>query len=132
MNYLGVKLDNKHSFVESIWQVVNKAAEVTASLSRIMINVRGTRTCMLRQLMHTAEFITLVDGEIWIDTFWVKKSHIAEVQGREAFRMVCSYRMVSEHALLVVTIWIKTFHIKRKSCLIQKRFEGKHNGASVN
>ena len=104
VRYLGVSLDNKLTFREHLTIVTEKAAAVTSSLSRLMANTTGPRPCKRRLLMRAAEAVMLYGAEVWADALRkdVHRKRLAAVQRRAALRIACSYRTVSEPAILVV------------------------------
>ena len=104
IRYLGVMLDTKLTFWDQIRKGADKAAEVTASLSRMMANIGGPRPCVRRLLLRTAESIMLYGAEIWADAMRYEKyrKRLSAVQRRGALRVTSSYRTVSEPAVLVI------------------------------
>ena len=104
VKYLGVTLDNKLTFGEHIRKAADRAAAVIAALSKVMANTTGPRPCKRRLLMRTAESIMLYGAEVWAGALRrdVHRRRLAAVQRRAALRIACSYRTVSEPAVLVV------------------------------
>ncbi|XP_035736360.1 uncharacterized protein LOC118447919 [Vespa mandarinia] len=98
-------LDSKLNFGEHIIRAVDKVAKVVASLGTLIVNINGPRPCMRRLLMRTAEAVMLYDAEVWTEVLRHEKYRkcIAAVQRRGALRIACSYRTVTESAVLVVT-----------------------------
>ena len=104
IRYLGVMLDTKLTFWDQIRKGVDKAAEVTASLSRMVANIGGPLPSVRRLLLRTAESIMLYGAEIWADAMRYEKyrKRLSAVQRRGALRVTSSYRTVSEPAVLVI------------------------------
>ena len=104
VKYLGVTLDNKLTFREHLRTVTDKAAIVTSALSRLMANTTGPRPCKRRLLMRAAEAVMLYGAEVWAGALRkeVHRERLGRVQRRGALRIACSYRTVSEPAILVV------------------------------
>ena len=59
VKYLGVMLDTKFTFWEQIRRGADYAAEVTASLSRVITNIGGPQPCVRRLLLRATESIML-------------------------------------------------------------------------
>ncbi|XP_035739239.1 uncharacterized protein LOC118449124 [Vespa mandarinia] len=97
-------LDSKLNYGEHIIRVADKAVKVVASRGTLMANVNGPRPCMRRLLMRAAEAVMLYGAEVLVDALRKEKyrKRIAAVQRRGTLRIACSYRMVSEPAVLVV------------------------------
>ena len=97
-------LDTKLTFWDQIRKGADKAAAVTASLSRMLANIGGPRPCVRRSLFRTAESIMLYGAEIWAHAMrYVKyRKLLSAVQRRGALRVTSSYRPVSEPAVLVI------------------------------
>lgn len=104
VKYLGVMFDSKLNYEEHIIRAADKAAKVKASLGTLMANVNGPRPCMRRLLMRAAEAVMLYGAKVWVEALQHDKyrKRIAAVQRRGALRITCSYRTVSEPAVLVV------------------------------
>lgn len=104
VKYLGVVLDNKLTFGEHVRRAADKAAAVTTALSRVMANTIGPWQSKRRLLMRTAESIMLYGAEVWADALRCElyRKRMAAVQRRGALRVACSYRTVSEPAVLVI------------------------------
>lgn len=104
IKYLGLMIDTKLTFWEQIKRAADKAATVTTVLSRFMANTGGPRPGRRRLLMTVAQSVMLYGAEIWADALNVDKyrKRLAAVQRRGALRVACSYRTVSEPAVLVV------------------------------
>lgn len=105
IKYLGLMIDTKLTFWEQIKRAADKDATVTTALSRFMANTGGPRPGRHRLLMTVAQSVMLYGAEIWADALNVDKykKRLAAVQRRGALRVACSYRTVSEPAVLVVT-----------------------------
>ncbi|KAG8229087.1 hypothetical protein J437_LFUL010770 [Ladona fulva] len=102
--YLGVEFDSKLTFWPQIKNSSDKAAATTVSLSRLMANVGSPKQCKRKLLMAVVESQLLYGVEIWasaLNTAKYRKS-ITVVQRRGALRVACSYRTVSEAAVLVI------------------------------
>ncbi|XP_035736364.1 uncharacterized protein LOC118447924 [Vespa mandarinia] len=97
-------LVNKLNYGVHIIRGDDKAAKVVASLGLLMANVNGPRPCMRRLLMRAAEAVMLYGAEVWAEALRKQKysKRIAAVQRRGALRIACSYRTVSEPAVLVL------------------------------
>ncbi|XP_035723738.1 uncharacterized protein LOC118442354 [Vespa mandarinia] len=97
-------LDKNLNYGEHILRAADKTAKVVASLGTLMANVNGPRPCRRRLLMRAAETVMLYGAEVWAETLQKEKyrKRIAAVQRRGALRIACSYRTVSEPAVLVV------------------------------
>lgn len=104
VKYLGVRLDTKLTYWQHIKFASERAAKVTASLSRLMANVGGPIASKRKLLMAITHSILLYGCEIWADALKQEKyrKQMSAVQRRGALRVVSSYRTVSEPAVLVV------------------------------
>ncbi|BET02091.1 Reverse transcriptase (RNA-dependent DNA polymerase) [Nesidiocoris tenuis] len=104
VRYLGVILDPKLTFWAHIERVADKGARMVADLSRLMANTRGPKSSKRRLLMSTVNSVLLYGAEIWADSLRYEKyrKRIAAVQRRGALRVACSYRTVSEPAVLLI------------------------------
>ncbi|XP_033214052.1 uncharacterized protein LOC117171108 [Belonocnema kinseyi] len=104
IRHLGIWIDNRLSFGEQVKQAANKAAVVTTSLSRLMVNINGPRPSKRRLLMSVTQSIMLYGAEIWADALKKKTNsrRLAAVQQKGALRIAFSYRTVSEPAILVI------------------------------
>lgn len=104
VKYLGVNLDCRLTFWDEIQKRADKAATMTARLSRVMANLGGPRSSKRRLLMRTAECVMLYGAEIWAEALQHRKyrKRLSDVQRRAALRIACSYRTVSEPAVLVI------------------------------
>lgn len=102
--YLGVTIDTKLTFWEHIRRASDKAASVTAALSRLMANTSGPRASKRRLLISVTESILLYGAEIWAEALEKVKyrKRMAAVQRRGALRVACAYRTVSEPAVLAI------------------------------
>lgn len=91
--YLGVTLDTKLTYWAHIKRAVDKAAERTKALSRLMANVGGPKPGKRRLLMSTTHSILLYGAEIWAEALQVRKHRkcMAAVQRRGALRIACTY-----------------------------------------
>ncbi|KAG8222055.1 hypothetical protein J437_LFUL000499 [Ladona fulva] len=101
--YLGVVFDSKLTFWPQIKKSSDKAAATTVSLSRLMANVGGPKQCKRKLLMAMVESQLLYGAEIWASALNTAKyrKRITVVQRRGALRVACSYRTVSEAAVLL-------------------------------
>lgn len=104
VKYLGVHLDTKLSYWVHIKQAVEKATKVVGALSRLMANVGGPAASKRKLLMTALHAVLLYGCEVWADALKIEKyrKQMAAVQRRAALRVACSYRTVSEPAILVV------------------------------
>lgn len=102
--YLGVTLDTKLKYGAHLKTVAKKALTRVNDLGRLMANVRGPRPATRRLLMATTHSILLYGAEVWADVMKFKKYRkcVTAVQRRGALRIACSYRTVSEAAVLVI------------------------------
>lgn len=127
--YLGVIIDTKLNFWEQIKRASDKAASVTAALSRLMTNTNGPRPSKRRLLMTVTESMLLYGAEIWADALRKEKyrKRMASVQRRGALRVACAYRTVSEPAVLVIAgvTPISLLANERKRIFERKRVVGK-------
>lgn len=104
VKYLGVLLDTRLNFWEHTRRAADKAATVTASLSRLMANTHGPKSSKRRLLMSTVHSILLYGAETWAGATENKtfRKRISAVQRRGALRVTCAYRTVSEPAVMVI------------------------------
>ena len=104
VKYLGVMLHTWLAVWEQIRRRADKAAEVTASLSRVMANIGGPWPRMKRLFLRAAESIMLYGAEVWADSTRYEKyrKRLAAVQRRGALRVAFLYPTVSEAAVLVI------------------------------
>lgn len=103
VKYLGLQIDCRMRFKNHLEAVCAKAARVTTSLSKLMINVGGPSASRRRLLMSVVESVLLYGAEIW--TGRVRKSSLGgmrAVQRRMALRICSAYRTVSGPAALVI------------------------------
>ncbi|XP_035742248.1 uncharacterized protein LOC118450545 [Vespa mandarinia] len=102
--YLGFMLDNKLNYGEHIIMAADTAAKVVASMGILMAKIKGPRPCMRRLLMHAAEAVMLYGAKVCAEPLQKEeyRKRITAVQKRGNLRIACSYRMVSESAVLVV------------------------------
>ena len=77
---------------------------MTASLSRVMANIGGSRPCVRCLLLRAAESIMLYGAEVGADSmrYEMYRKRLAAVQRRGALRVACSYGTFSEAAILVI------------------------------
>ncbi|XP_035739227.1 uncharacterized protein LOC118449114 [Vespa mandarinia] len=103
VTYLGRMLDKNLNYGEHSLRAAD-AAKVLSSLSTVMANVNGRRSCRTRLLMRAAEAVMLYSAEVWAEALQKEKyrKRIAAAQRRGALRIACSYRTVSEPAVLVI------------------------------
>ena len=104
IKYLGVTIDTKLTFWDHISKMTEKAAKITAALSRLMANTKGPSECKRRLLMTTVHSILLYGAEIWARSLTMGKyrRRLEAVQRRGALRIACSYRTVSHPAVILV------------------------------
>lgn len=124
--YLGVTLDVRLSFWQHIKNVANRAAVATNNLSRLMANTGGPSPSKRRLLMTVIHSILLYGSEIWADALnraYCRK-HIVAVQRRGALRVACSYRTVSEVAVLVIANVIPIDLLAQERKSIHSRAQG--------
>jgi len=102
--YLGIQIDRRLNFNEHIHKTCIKAAEKTASLSRLMTNIRGPLASKRRLIMRVAESIVMYGAEIYAGATNKRKNRVkmGHVQRQGALRISSAYRTVSEPAILVV------------------------------
>ncbi|XP_035724081.1 uncharacterized protein LOC118442502 [Vespa mandarinia] len=135
VKYFGVMLNNKLNYGEHINRAADKAAKVVASLGMLMANVNGPRPCMRRLLMRAAEVVMLYGAEVWAETLRKQKyrKRIAAVQRRGDHQIACSYRKVSEPAVLVVAgvIPIDLLAQERKFVYQQRCILGKERASRL-
>lgn len=69
-----------------------------------MFNTVGPRYAKRRVLLGVVHFILLYGSEVWADQLRYKrfKQKLSSVQKRAALRVACSYRTVSEAAILIL------------------------------
>lgn len=105
LKYLGVRLDNKLTYWAQIQHAAEKAAKITASLSRLMANIGGPLSSRRKLLMDITLSILLYGSEVWADTLHVesRRKVLARVQRTAALRVASAYRTVSEAAVLVIS-----------------------------
>ena len=103
--YLGVTIDTKLKFTEHIRKATEKASLRVGQLSRLMANTHGPKPMIRRLLMSTIHSILLYGAEVWADALRVNRRRVcmAAVQRRGALRIACSYRTVSEAAVVVIS-----------------------------
>ena len=106
IKYLGILLVTKLTLWSQIKLVADKAATVTAALSRIMANISGPKPSKRRLLISVTHLILLYGEEIWADALKLEKYRrsMSAVQWSGALRVACSYRMVSESLVLVLSL----------------------------
>lgn len=104
IRYLGVMIDSKLTFWSQIRAASDRAAKVTAALSRLMPNIDGPSQCKRRAMMSVVHSILLYGAEIWADALKMEtyRRRMASVQRQSALRITSGYRTVSEAAILVV------------------------------
>ena len=104
VKYLELWLDNKLSFYEYIRQTSEKTSKVAATLSWLMANVSGPKLSRRRPLMSAVHSILLYGTEVWAEALNVEfhQKKPGAVQRGCALRIACSYRTVSEEAVLVI------------------------------
>ncbi|XP_035725540.1 uncharacterized protein LOC118443128 [Vespa mandarinia] len=117
------------NYVKHKIRAAYKAAKVVASLGMLMANVDSPQPRMRALLMRAAEAVMLYGAEVWAEALRKQKyrKRIAAVQRRGALRIACSYRTVSEPAVLVVA-WIIPIDLlaqERKFVFQQRCFVGK-------
>ena len=128
LKYLGVLLDTKLTFKAQILRSTEKAARLTAALSRLMRNTCGPKTGKRRLLMSVTHSILLYGAEVWADC--IKKvtyaSKLTSVQRQGALRISCAYRTVSLEAALVIAgvIPIDLLALERQYIYLNKEREG--------
>lgn len=105
LRYLGLQIDEKLTFREHLDKTADKAGNVVAALSRIMLNTSGPRYAKRRLLLSTVHSIMLYGSEIWADRLSHEsyRRKLATIQRRAALRVTSSYRTVSEAAVLVIS-----------------------------
>lgn len=125
VNYLGIRLDNKLSYWAQIKYAAIKAAQATASLSRLMANVGGPVHCKRKLLMSTTQSILLYGCELWADALKAeyRRKVLSSVQRTAALRVASAYRTVSEVAVLVIsgTTPIDLLAYERKKIWVLKK-----------
>ena len=104
VKYLRLWLDNKVGFVEHIRQACEKATRVAATLSWLMVNVGGLKPSRRRLLISVVHSILLYGAEVWAENLvvYIHRKKPGAVQRRCALRVACSYRTVSDEAVLVI------------------------------
>lgn len=119
VKHLGITLDTKLTYWQHVKQAADKAAIKTNALARLMANIKGPASSKRKLLMDTTQSIMLYGAEIWADAMKIEKyrKRIAAVQRRGALRVACSYRTVSEPAVMVIAgvIPIDLLALERKS-----------------
>ncbi|XP_046829264.1 uncharacterized protein LOC124428804 [Vespa crabro] len=128
-------LDYKLNFGEHIIRTADKAAKVVASLDTLMANVNGPRPYIRGLLMRAAEAVMLYGVEVWAEALQHEKyrKRMATVQRRVALRIACSYRTVSEPAVLVLArvIPIDLLSQERQFVHQQKSVLGKEEASRI-
>lgn len=105
VNYLGIRLDTKLTFSCHIQHSINKAAEITANLSRLMANVGGPLAKRRKLLMEACNSILLYGCEIWGTSLRARTRarRLISVQTTAALRVTSAYRTVSAAAVQVIS-----------------------------
>lgn len=129
VKYLGMRIDTKLTYWCQIQHAADKAAKVTTALSRLMGNIRGPGQNKRRLLMSVTHSIMLYGCEVWADALRIEKyrKRMAAVQRRGALRVTCSYRTVSEPAVLVIAgiVPIDLMALERRDMYNVKETAGK-------
>ncbi|XP_033229770.1 uncharacterized protein LOC117181319 [Belonocnema kinseyi] len=104
VKHLGIYMDTKLTLWEHIQKAADKVVKTTTGLSRLMANVGGPKPSKRRLLMSVTTSILLYGTEIWADALRIDKyrRRMAGVQRLGVQRVACSYRTVSEPAVLVI------------------------------
>lgn len=104
VNYLGVRLDPKLTYMNQIRHATTKAAKITGQLSRLMANVGGPLPSKRKLLMESCTSILLYGSEIWADTLETRSraKTLLSVQRLAALRVTSAYRTVSAPSVLVI------------------------------
>lgn len=104
VNYLGIRLDSKLTYSNQIQYATNKAAKITAQLSRLMANIGGPLPKKRKLLMEASNSILFYGCEIWGEKMKVKKraNALLAVQRTAALRITSAYRTVSGAAVLLI------------------------------
>ena len=104
VKYLGLWLYNKLSFYEHIRQTSEKVSKVAATLSWLMAKVGGPKPSRRRLVMSVVHSILLYGTEVCVEAIDVEfyRNKLGAVQRRCAIRIACSYRTVSEKAVLEI------------------------------
>ncbi|XP_033212109.1 uncharacterized protein LOC117169713 [Belonocnema kinseyi] len=102
VKHLGIHMNTKLTFWEHIRKAADKAVKTTTGLSRLMANVGGPKPSKRCLLMSVTTSILLYGAKIWADALRIDKyrRRMAGVQRLGAQRIACSYRTVSEPAVL--------------------------------
>lgn len=128
IKYLGIRLDSRLTFKDQLELATRKAAQTTASLSRLMANIGGPSYSKRKLIMATTQSILLYGCEIWADALRAdyRRNMLAKVQRSAALRIASAYRTVSEPAVLVITgtIPIDLLVEERKAFWIERRQMG--------
>lgn len=105
VRYLGVTLDEWGSYGHHVKNVVNKAENRTAILSRMMPNIGGPVSGKREVLCGVIHSIILYGAPIWRKACEIKKynSMLAGAQRKVLLRVASAYRTVSIAAIQVIT-----------------------------
>lgn len=135
IKYLGLKLDSRLNFNDQLEQATTKAAQATASLSRLMANVGGPISSKRKLIMATTQSILLYGCEIWADALKAeyRRNMLAKVQRTAALRVASAYRTVSGPAVMVIsgTIPIDLLVEERNALWQERRQAGRVSGETA-
>ena len=93
VKYLGEKVDREVTHWPHISDAADKAAKMTAALSRLMPNTNGPKANKRRILMSVTHSIMLYGSEVWAEALNAEKyrKKMASVQWWGAMRMASAY-----------------------------------------
>lgn len=104
IKYLGIYLDKNLRFKEHIKQIGKKAEQIAMSLSRIMPNMEGPKSCKRRTIATTINSTILYGAPIWEEAlkFESNRRQLKSVHRRAILRVISGYRTISYEAGAVI------------------------------
>lgn len=103
--YLGVHLQRHLSGTQHVKKVAKKAADVAASIARILPRTYGATEAQRRVLATAAESVALYAAPIWSEMalkYQINRDSLTKAQRICKIRIARSYRTVSTAAVLVL------------------------------
>lgn len=104
LKYLGMMIDVRLSYKTHIDKACEKAARVTAALSRIMANIGGPSQSRRALLAKVSQSVLMYAAPIW-GTALQRKTYLEKTRiivRLSAIRVACAYRTVSHEAVGVI------------------------------
>ncbi|KAJ8967271.1 hypothetical protein NQ317_000181 [Molorchus minor] len=105
IRYLGINFDDRGKFAKHIEKMVTKAEARIGSLTRIMPNIGGPKSCKREVIWGTVQSILLFGAPIWYREMTIKKYRemMIKTQRKMLLRVASAYRTVSTKAVQVIT-----------------------------